>query len=399
MHIFAALAMALTMTSTYAQQVRKITPRGTRYLLYTPPNYSPDTASPLLVVLHGQGSLGSDLGMLERRDGLPSKLIAERRWPKELPFVVATPQLERDASISNPRDQDWPPEMVDELISQIQQVYTIDSTRMYMTGISKGARGGYDYAASFPNTITAMVLISGALDSTRACQVKDIPLWIFHGTEDVVVPPSYAHAAIRSSARCSPKGKHSPRLTLLQGRGHSGWDEIYDGTSGYDIYGWLLQYRNAKDPEPEEPPVEPPPLDTPPVEEPTPDDPPIEEPVQEPPKHQTAPPLPIEAPPMRPPRSVKLPKPENPIVLSAAWRPEIEVYPNPASGEIMIFISPFFGSPVYYCIKTTVGAEIDRGYIASSQHRIDLRSLNKGIYILYLMIDGKAPVLKRFAVQ
>lgn len=245
--LFLGCAIMLSLSTTSAQQVRKITPGGTRYLIYTPNDYSATTPSPLLVVLHGQGSVGDNLDMLEHRsrDELPSKLIAQKRWPGHYPFVVVTPQLKRDESIPNPRDQSWPPGLIDELIEIVKRDYTIDTTRIYVTGLSKGARGGYDYAATYPHKVAALVPIAGALDSTRACQVKDIPLWIFHGTDDDVVAPVYMSAAARNISACSPKGKYTPRTTILYAQRHEGWNQIYNGSSGFDIYRWMMSFKKG----------------------------------------------------------------------------------------------------------------------------------------------------------
>lgn len=241
---FLGLAILVLAFEAFPQQVRKVTPKGTRYLLYTPKTYPASAPYPLLVVLHGQGNLGDDLTMLEQGlDEMPSRLIARGRWPDHYPFVVVTPQLERDESIPNPRDQSWPPGMVDELIEVVKKDYAIDASRIYITGLSKGARGSFDYAATYPHKIAAMALIAGAHDSTRACDVKNIPMWLLHGTDDDVVPPVFMDGVIRNVGSCPPRGKFKPRRTLLYGRRHEGWNEVYNGTAGFDIYKWMLMFR------------------------------------------------------------------------------------------------------------------------------------------------------------
>ena len=87
------------------QQVQKISPEGTRFLLYTPPGYSPSGGPyPLLIVLHGQGGLGDNLSLLVNKDDIPSKLIAQNRWPANYPFIVVSPQLKRDPTVPEPAD-------------------------------------------------------------------------------------------------------------------------------------------------------------------------------------------------------------------------------------------------------------------------------------------------------
>lgn len=237
------LALIATGATTLAQQVEKITPGGTRFLIYTPPAYSPSGGPyPLLLVLHGQGGLGDNTNLLINKDDIPSRQIADGRWSSHYPFIVVTPQLKRDLSVPDAADQKWPPGMVDEVVELVRSGYAVDDNRIYITGLSQGAHGSFDYTVAFPGKIAAAVFISGVPDSTVACSVKDVPIWTFHGTDDGLVPPVFAGALIRALNACSPKGKFRPHLNMLYGRRHEGWDAIYNLSSGYNIYDWMLKF-------------------------------------------------------------------------------------------------------------------------------------------------------------
>ena len=238
-----AIAFILSGIMAIGQQVQKISPKGTKFLLYTPPGYSHGGGPyPMLVVLHGQGGLGDNLNLLINKDEIPSKLIAQNRWPANYPFIVVTPQLKRDPSVPDPAEQKWPAEMVDEVIEYVRSGYAVNPNKIYITGLSQGSHGSYDYASAFPSKIAAAIFISGAPDSTLACQVKNIPIRVFHGTDDSLVPPVFAKGLIRSLNDCSPKGKFRPHLNMLHGRRHEGWNEIYNNSSGFDIYDWMLKF-------------------------------------------------------------------------------------------------------------------------------------------------------------
>lgn len=238
-----AIVLALTGSICFAQQqTAKTSPKGTKYLLYTPPNYSPSGSYPLLIVLHGQGGLGDNLNLLLNKDEIPSRLINEGRWPSTYPFIVVTPQLKRDPSIPEPEDQEWPPEMIDEVVGHVRSGYAVNANKVYITGLSQGSHGSYDYTAAFPSKIAAAVYISGAPDSTIACQVKNVPIWVFHGTDDSLVPTVFAKGLIRALDDCSPAGKARAKLTMMQGRRHEGWNEVYNNSSGFNIYEWMLKF-------------------------------------------------------------------------------------------------------------------------------------------------------------
>jgi predicted esterase len=224
----------------FAQQTKKVSPAGTKYLLYTPPGYNPSQTYPLLIVLHGQGGMGDNLDLLLNKDEIPSKLIHQNRWPSRYPFIVVSPQLKRDPSVPDPADQLWPPQMVDEVVEHVRSGYAVNPNKIYITGLSQGAHGSYDYTTAFPSKIAAAAYISGVPDSTKACLVKDIPIWIFHGTDDSLVPPVFAYGLERNLKEC--RGKYRPHLNMLYGRRHEGWNEIYNNSNGYNIFDWMLKF-------------------------------------------------------------------------------------------------------------------------------------------------------------
>ena len=238
-----ATVLLLTSSIGFSQQVQKVSPAGTQYFLYTPPAYSAgDGPYPLLVFLHGLGGMGDDLDLLlTHKDQIPAKFIAQGTWPYDQ-FIVVTPQLRRDESVTDVREQVWPPEMVDEVVRKVQADYAVNSSKIYVTGLSMGAHGSYSYAAAYPSKVAAAVIVSGAPDSTIACQVKDVPLWAFHGSDDRQVWPVFTAGVIRELNACSPAGKFRPRLNMLYARRHEGWDEIYNNTSSYNIYDWMLKF-------------------------------------------------------------------------------------------------------------------------------------------------------------
>jgi predicted esterase len=229
---------------SYCQQVQKVSPGGTKFFIYTPNAASAGAGPyPLLLSLHGQGNIGDNLNeLLDVREIMPAKLIHENKWPENYPFIVVTPQLKPGTTLSNSSIPAWPPELVNELVGFVLSTNNIDTNRIYLTGFSMGGTGVWDYAIAYPERITAMVPIAGRTDSTQACRVKNIPTWVFHGSNDPVVPPTTSTSMVKAINACQPHGKYVPQLTLLYAQQHEGWSGVYDNSSNYNIYEWLLQF-------------------------------------------------------------------------------------------------------------------------------------------------------------
>ena len=127
------------------------------YLLYLPPDYDKQESWPLMVFLHGAGERGNDLNKLKVHG--PPKLV---ETGKDLPFVIVSPQC--------PADQWWPGlereviALVDEMIDK----YKIDTSRVYLTGLSMGGFGTWSIGCSYPQRFAAMVPICGGGRPFRA---------------------------------------------------------------------------------------------------------------------------------------------------------------------------------------------------------------------------------------
>lgn len=230
-----------------AQQVAKTSPAGTKMWVYTPPSYSTGTAThPVLIFLHGGGELGGDLTELttQTTNLYPPKLISTNKWNTALPFIVVSPLLMRNPAV-DPNEHTWPATLVNEVLEYVKKTYRVDATRVYVTGVSLGAAGAWDFAAAYPTKVAALNPNSGKAEVSKACLVKDIPVWVFHGGSDPLVPNSFPVNMVNAIKACSPAAKYKPRLNLLIAREHEGWNELYTGQLGMDIYNWFLKFKKG----------------------------------------------------------------------------------------------------------------------------------------------------------
>lgn len=200
------------------------------YLLYTPDEYGADAAKkwPLLIFLHGSGERGTDLEKVKIHG--PPKLIAKGQ---KFPFIVVSPQC--------PEDYRWSPQLLSGMLDDVLAHHNVDQDRIYLTGLSMGAFGTWDWAMAQPDRFAALVPICGEGEPRAAKRMKDIPTWIFHGAKDQGVP--VAGSQIMFDALKKAGG--DPKLTIYPELEHDCWTVTYDDP---ELYKWLLQQKRSTKP-------------------------------------------------------------------------------------------------------------------------------------------------------
>jgi predicted peptidase len=215
-----------------------------RYLLYLPGDYGkdPDKKWPLILFLHGSGGIGSDLSLL-KRGPLPQWLDTKT----DFPFIVVSPQLPgvgpSGASQYTTSVSYWSLliEPINGLLDQIPAHYAVDTHRLYLTGLSLGGFGAWEFALRYPQRFAAIVPIAGGyLYQSEAipssiCSLKDLPVWVFHGALDSSVDPNQSESLVNALIACGG----NVRFTLYPEAGHSGaWNTAY---ADPELWNWLLE--------------------------------------------------------------------------------------------------------------------------------------------------------------
>lgn len=227
-------------------------PAGTDFWIYTPASYNSNTPAPMLVSLHGLGQITPSTPPLppcpsincltsQATDATPAYLIAQGRWPASRPFIVVSPQLKADGSGI---EQDWTAEVIDEVVEHVKTLRTVDTNRVYFTGLSLGGQGAMIYTMAHPDKVAAMVAMANKTNEIidNACLLSGKPLWMLHGTDDGTVPYVNSTNMFNAILACPNSTTVTPHLTTIHASQHNIWNSIYDVTAGYDIYSWLLQF-------------------------------------------------------------------------------------------------------------------------------------------------------------
>lgn len=214
----------------FQKEIRKTV--SAAYLLYLPKDYERDVKKkwPLMLFLHGSGERGKDIEMVKRHG--PPKLIGEGR---EFEFVVVSPQC--------PDNEDWTNDVLIALVDEIVRSYRIDEVRVYLTGLSMGGWGTWNLALEYPERFAAIAPICARTDRNnpaKASRLTDIPIWVFHGALDNVVPITESGRIVEALRVAGANVK----FTVYPEAGHDSWTETYNNA---DFYRWLLaQHKKSR---------------------------------------------------------------------------------------------------------------------------------------------------------
>ena len=123
--------------------------------------------------------------------------------------------------------------MLSALVDEVIEKYPIDKNRVYLTGLSMGGEGAWRLAIHRPKTFAALAPICGVGVPSQAAKICDMPIWVFHGAKDGVVPLKYSTSMV--DALKAVEG--NVRLTVYPEVGHASWAPAYNDP---EFYKWLM---------------------------------------------------------------------------------------------------------------------------------------------------------------
>jgi polyhydroxybutyrate depolymerase len=163
---------------TYDEEI-VIAGQTRQYRLHIPASYEPGTAMPLLIGFHGAGS---DAATFESYSGFSA--LADK-----LGFIAVYPQ--GLGQITNwdtmPNSTDVP--FVRDLIDALGSRCSIDLSRIYASGHSRGGGMANRLACELSDRIAAIGPVSGDYENSEDCSPsRPVPVAAFHGTADPTIP-------------------------------------------------------------------------------------------------------------------------------------------------------------------------------------------------------------------
>lgn len=218
------------------------------YRLFVPAGYSEAQRYPLIVFLHASGSNGTDnLSQLAPAVGL----LIDRAQSVEPAFVLVPQAPATDKWVSgsagppfrnysqDERPQSPAAQLVLAGVGQLEQTYSIDPDRVYLTGVSAGGAGTWDLISrNGVGRFAAAVPITGANDPSRAPIIARLPIWTFHGADDDVSPADNTRQMVaRLRALGSPV-----KYTEYPGVGHNSGRLAYEEP---ELFRWLFAQRRG----------------------------------------------------------------------------------------------------------------------------------------------------------
>ncbi|MBJ06839.1 MAG: hypothetical protein CMO40_06965 [Verrucomicrobiaceae bacterium] len=179
---------------------------------------------PLVVYLHGRGS---DV-MTPEQPWSANSFTADDNYRKRPCFVIA-PQ--------NPDQLGWNGDKANgvvKIVEELTKKLPVDPKRVYLTGYSMGAYGTFHLLGQEPRMWAAAVPIAGGGNPGAVNDYRKVPIWVFHGENDKIVPVGQSQAMVEALKDARSKVKY----TEYAGEGHGVAGKVF---SDEKVHEWIFE--------------------------------------------------------------------------------------------------------------------------------------------------------------
>jgi predicted peptidase len=220
------------------------------YRILYPVPFDSTASYPLLIFLHGAFEKGND-NEAQLRIGGRYFLREDNR--KNFPAIIIFPQCpvddswawfdtRIDSTTGLASSWDFPfrkqptavTGLLKQLLDSLLSMHFIDKSRVYIGGISQGGMGVYDMIARYPEVFAAAFPICGAgkIGTSKQFAGK-LALWIFHGSDDEIVPTYFSRDFYKRLSQLNADVKYSE----YPGVHHNSWVNAF---AEKDLLPWLF---------------------------------------------------------------------------------------------------------------------------------------------------------------
>lgn len=224
------LVFAQSFKTGKVEAKRNVMPNNYDFWLYKPNDYEPKGhPSPIVFFLHGRSLCGRDLNRVKKYGVIDA--ISKGKY---VPALVVAPQTQGA----------WSPEKLNRLLEWMKSNYNVDSTRVYVIGMSLGGYGTMDFANAYPEKIAAGIAMCGGCTSNSPDNLGRLPFWIMHGTADRAVPITASKKVVEYLQN---KGTTDLlRYDWMQGGSHGVYARVFYLQKTYD---WLFSHTTTMSPQ------------------------------------------------------------------------------------------------------------------------------------------------------
>ncbi len=242
---------------------------GMTYQVLLPANYDPSIKYPTVLYLH-QLDMGDD----------PSGLLAEvnpwfnsTTFRADYPAIIVMPLLDQTADPSGETINWGGVSTADSAgednaiaaLQQVQQQYSTDNSRIYVTGNSMGGIGTEDmvikynaYTGTEGKIFAAALSLAGAdygqgyptPNASVVGGLKNVPFWAIHGGQDTTVPLTWDQNLYAAEQASGGDMMYTQDNSL----GHDVWDTYYTQDGPGSPLGWLFSQSTNGNTTPPSPP-------------------------------------------------------------------------------------------------------------------------------------------------
>jgi poly(3-hydroxybutyrate) depolymerase len=200
--------------------------------LFVPPSYDNTKKYPLIIFLHGHTDTTTwNLGWYNE------PIVSKD------PCIVLTPKcpVEEIYGWGDSFHEETSPMMAKtyEMIDLVEKAFNLDQDRYYINGTSMGGYGTYGVLQKNPDMFAAAYVECGEPNIAIAPLLVNTPLWIFHGSADLIVPVQPDRDLYQAILNL---GGTQIRYTEYSGVGHNVWDYVPNETT---LPTWLLAQRKG----------------------------------------------------------------------------------------------------------------------------------------------------------
>lgn len=208
-----------------------------KYCLYLPANYSADKKYPVILFLHGAGEIGADnikqlnniRNMFDKNpDYVAQSILICPQTPEW--WYLDREYGDRKGTLSSALN----------LLYKIEEQYSCDKNRIYVTGLSMGGYATWELLQNYGEIFAAGVPVCGFGTEMLAYTLVDIPIRIYHGTADPTV--SFSNSQRMYDAIIAAGGT-KVELFPLEGVGHDAWHYAYADSTMFD---WMFAQDKSK---------------------------------------------------------------------------------------------------------------------------------------------------------